>query len=119
MSTGGIRAGTLNRKIEFFREVKTEDPDSGQEVRSFDFDFAAMADPRPVRGHERSQYGREEIAVRLVNFRVFYKETISATHKIRFNGEFYDIQSIAPMGSLNRRFVEILGEIIDASSIVV
>jgi len=118
MAQGGIRAGSLNRKIDLYKEVVTSDS-SGQEIRGYQYDFSLLSDARPLRGTERAQAGRVELATITYTFRTYYKEKISVKHKVKFNGEFFDIQSLAPMGNLNRRFMEIFAELRGASTLVI
>lgn len=118
MVEGGKRAGTLRRKIDLYKKTITENS-SGQEVASYSYDFSLMSDPKPIRGTERSKSGREEMATLAFNFLTYFKKELTATHKVKFNGDFYDIQGIAPMGGMNRRFVEIYAELLDQSKLVI
>jgi head-tail adaptor len=52
-------------------------------------------------------------------FRVRYKGSISATHIIKINGQFWNIQNLAPLGRLNRDIVEIMAEQLDVSKVVI
>lgn len=118
MAHGGIKAGALNRKIDFYIPTSAVDY-TGQEVKTFALDFSAMSDVRPIRGRERMQHGREEMATLLYSFRIHFTPRLTVNHRVLFNGDYFDIQSFSPMGSLNRRMIEFVGELIDASKIVI
>lgn len=118
MTHGGIKAGSLNRKIELYKPVNTIDP-SGQEIHAYSFDFEAFAAVDFLRGKEKMQHGREEMSTILANFKIRFTPKLLVTHRIKFNGDFYNIQSFAPMGSMNRQLIEVLGELLDASKIVI
>jgi SPP1 family predicted phage head-tail adaptor len=118
MSHGGLRTGTLNRKIDFYKIALTTDS-HGQAVESFTFDFSAMADVRPIKGSERAKHDRSEMTTLYYLFKIHFTPKVKVTHKILFNGDYFNIQGFAPMGSLNRRFIELTGELLDASKIVI
>lgn len=118
MTQGGIRAGTLNRKIEFYKPNISTD-NSGQQINTYVLDFFAMAAVNPVRSVERMRHGREEMATLLYRFKIHFTPRLKVTHRVKFNGDFFDVQGFAPMGTMNRRFIEFVGELIDASQIVI
>lgn len=113
----GIQSGRLNRKIDFYRQVSTKSR-TGQMVHTYTFDFSAMSAVYPMRGNERTKHEREEMATMLFKFKTYFNPRVSVTHKIKFDGNFFDIQGFAPMGSMNRRVIEFTGELIDASKVV-
>lgn len=119
MSQGGIRAGSLNVKVDYYKQTSTVDPESNQQIHGMAFDFSKMCDPRPIRGLERTQHGRENMAIITVSFRCYFDPRVTVTHSIRWEGNFYNIKGFAPMGTMNRRFMECLGELIDADKIVI
>lgn len=114
---GGVRAGSLDRKLEVYKLVTVQD-DAGQEVKSLTLDFYAWGRVNYIRGKEKMQYGREEIQIELATFKVRFTSRLTATHKFKFNGNYWDIQSMAPMGRLNREFIEAMCEHMDVSKIV-
>lgn len=114
---GGIRAGELNRRVELWAMATTED-ETGQNVKSYSKDFDAWAQVKFVRGSEKTKSGREEMQTVYARFKIRFKPQLKATHLIKFNGDFYNIQSMAPMGRLLRDLVEIEGELLDVSTLV-
>lgn len=116
---GGIAAGKLNRLIEFWRYPIVIDSNGQETLGPGEFDFEAWAQVSSIRGREQTKFGREEMAMMLMIFKVRFNPRVSAKHKVKFNGIFYDIQSMSPMGRLNRELIEITAQQLDMSSIVV
>lgn len=118
--SGGIAAGKLDRLIEFWKFPKIFD-DNGQEVPSptGELDFKAWAAVSSIRGREQTKSGREEMAMMLMIFKIRFNSKVSALHKVKFNGIFFDIQSMSPMGRRNRELIEITAQQLDMSTIVV
>lgn len=118
MGIGGVKAGSLNRKIDLYKQIRTADS-SGQEVYSYCYDFSLMSNPRPLRSVERTKFSRDEIAITEFTFVTYFKKNISNTHKIKFDGNFFDIIGLAPMGANSRRFMEISAQILDQTTLVI
>lgn len=113
----GIVAGALNRKVDFYRAIKTTDH-TGQAVVSYSLDFSAMAKVSPVRGSELARYGRVGAATQLLRFQIYYRTNLTTEHRIRYNGNDYNIDTFFAEGDMQRRYVTIIAEILELNQIV-
>jgi len=128
-----IKAGDLNRKIEIYRIKEHLDSDgkvildeagqpvevdqAGQPKKTLEFLSFAWASVRPVRGYEKMQHGREEMATMQYTFKIRFNN-LKASDLLKLDDAFWEIQSMAPMGRLNREIIEVLAEQIDVRKIV-
>ena len=118
MSYGGARAGTFNRKVDFYRQTDTQD-ESGQKAHGYVYHFSKMMDVTSSKGAEKTQSEREELAKVYLRFRGHFDSRLTVLHKAKFDGNYYDVQNFAPVGTSNRRVVVFTGELIDAINIVI
>lgn len=92
-----MRAGALDRRITIERNTPTHDADSNEEVASWGTLATVWAQAKPLRGSERFEADREN-AERTVTFRIRHRTDIDEEMRIVFDGDNYDIESIAEIG---------------------
>jgi head-tail adaptor len=130
----GVHAGRLNRLVEIYEVEEHLDSTGAAKLDEAGFPIAmdetgfpskklnlkgkAWANVSPVRGNEKMRHGRAEMATMLYNFKIRF-QNLKASNVIKHDGAYWEIQSLAPMGRLNREVVEVLAEQIDMGNIVV
>ena len=106
----GFAAGKFNRLLEFYLAPKVKDSNGQMVPGTPALDFKGWGSVTAIRGREQTKYGREEMAMMLMVFKVRFNKKISTEHLIKFNGIFFDIQSLSPFGRRNWEYLEITAQ---------
>lgn len=101
-----MRAGAMDRQITIQRRVLTKDS-VGQDVESWVTDATVWCQVIPVGGKERLTSAHEVIEFD-TRFRIRYRSSLDTTYRVVFEGQEFDIFSIAEIG--RREGLEIMGK---------
>jgi SPP1 family predicted phage head-tail adaptor len=96
MALKGIKAGTLDRKIDILSPLSSQD-ESGQPIYTYALYHACAAAVEEPNAKEVF----EADMLSLPFFKYFilrFKKGVNELMKIQYNGEFYDIHSVAEVG---------------------
>lgn len=110
-----LQVGRLDRRVEIIR-VTFENDDYGQPVPTETVLKKVPAMVWPTKFSERFESGRD-MATKVNTFRIRYFDDLLATDFIRYNGDKYAIRGIAPRGTRNREFLDILGEAFETAGL--
>ena len=97
--------GKLDRYIKILGVNKSRDS-AGQEVLEFFTFYEGFSMVRAIFGKERF-LSQREMAVRSYKFMVRYIDGVTEEMFIEYEGDYYDIVGLAPLGNRNRHWLEI------------
>lgn len=114
--SGGVRAGSREHYLTIQPLTLSAEGSSGYETPTYpegDW-FYLWGSVRPLRGREKFNAGREMATV-YYEFKTDFDSRVNVRDRIVWDGLEFDIQDVSPMGTQNREFLTIVGELLEKS----
>lgn len=103
-----MRAGDLRHRVEIVRAAVTRDA-SGAEVKTWPTLAHRWAQVRPLNGQEQLQAQQAQASM-THRIRIRYYEGLTVEDRIKFDGRFFDINSIADQDERHREMLLMCSE---------